>query len=50
MSQHFKDESVMRILKKLLVVAIPITIGASVMPLVNMVDNEFTITHPSCQR
>jgi len=43
MSQHFKDESVMRILKKLLVVAIPITIGASVMPLVNMVDNVIVI-------
>ncbi|MBO3444066.1 polysaccharide biosynthesis protein [Clostridium sp. CCUG 7971] len=37
-SKHFKDESVSRILKKILVVAIPITIGASVMPLVNMVD------------
>ena len=33
----------MRILKKLLVVAIPITIGASVMPLVNMVDNVIVI-------
>lgn len=43
MSQHFKDESVSRILKKLLVVAIPITIGASVMPLVNMVDNVIVI-------
>ncbi|MGL5314834.1 MAG: putative polysaccharide biosynthesis protein [Peptostreptococcaceae bacterium] len=43
MSQHFKDESVSRILKKLLVVAIPITIGASVMPLVNMIDNVIVI-------
>ena len=43
MSQHFKDESFSRILKKLLVVAIPITIGASVMPLVNMVDNVIVI-------
>ena len=32
-SKHFKDESVIRILKRILVVAIPITIGASVMPL-----------------
>lgn len=37
------DESVSIILKKLLVVAIPITIGAAVMPLVNMVDNIFVI-------
>lgn len=42
-SQHFKDESVGRIMKKLLVVAIPITIGASVMPLVNMVDSVLVI-------
>lgn len=42
-SQHFRDESVGRILKKILVVAIPITIGASVMPLVNMVDNVIVI-------
>lgn len=42
-SQHFKDESVIIILKKLLVVAIPITIGASVMPLVNMIDNVIVI-------
>ncbi len=42
-SKHFKDESVGRILKKLLVVAIPITIGASVMPLVNMIDNVIVI-------
>ncbi len=38
-SQHFKDESIGVIVKRLLVVAIPITIGASVMPLVNMIDN-----------
>lgn len=37
-SRHFKDESVSRILKRILVVAIPITIGASIMPLVGMVD------------
>ena len=43
MSQHFKNESVGRILKKILVVAIPITIGASVMPLVNMIDNVIVI-------
>lgn len=42
-SKQFKDESVSRILKKILVVAIPITIGASVMPLVNMVDNVIVI-------
>jgi stage V sporulation protein B len=42
-SQHFKDESVKTILKKLLVVAIPITIGASVMPLVGMVDTMIVI-------
>ena len=42
-SKHFKDESVIRILKRILVVAIPITIGASVMPLVNMVDNVIVI-------
>lgn len=42
-SKHFKDESVMTVLKKLLVVAIPITIGASVMPLVNMIDNVIVI-------
>lgn len=38
-SRNFKDEKLSRIIKKLLVIAIPITIGASVMPLVNMVDN-----------
>ncbi|SCI37992.1 putative polysaccharide biosynthesis protein [Romboutsia sp. 1001713B170207_170306_H8] len=38
-SKRFKDESVSKILKKILLVAIPITIGASVMPLVNMIDN-----------
>ncbi|MGL4913001.1 MAG: putative polysaccharide biosynthesis protein [Romboutsia sp.] len=42
-SQHFKDETVGRILKKLLVVAIPITIGASVMPLVGMIDSMIVI-------
>ncbi|CEI71587.1 MULTISPECIES: putative polysaccharide biosynthesis protein [Romboutsia] len=42
-SAHFKDESVSRIMKNLLVVAIPITIGASVMPLVNMIDNVIVI-------
>ena len=42
-SQPFKDESVGRILKKLLVVAIPITIGASVMPLVGMIDSMIVI-------
>lgn len=38
-SKRFKDESTLNILKKILLVAIPITIGASVMPLVNMIDN-----------
>ncbi len=42
-SKHFKDESVSRILKKLLVVAIPITIGAAVMPLVNMIDSVIVV-------
>ncbi len=42
-SQHFKDESVGRILKKFLVIAIPITIGASVMPLVGMIDSLIVI-------
>lgn len=38
-----KEESTGLILKKLLIVAIPITIGASVMPLVNIVDNVIVI-------
>ncbi|WP_250675103.1 polysaccharide biosynthesis protein [Paraclostridium ghonii] len=42
-SKKFREESVSRILKKLLVVAIPITIGAAVMPLVNMVDTVIVI-------
>ncbi|MGL6104677.1 putative polysaccharide biosynthesis protein [Romboutsia sp.] len=42
-SQHFKDEKISRIFKKILVVAIPISIGASVMPLVNMIDNVIVI-------
>ncbi len=42
-SKRFKDESVSKILKKILLVAIPITIGASVMPLVNMIDNVVVI-------
>lgn len=42
-SQRFKDERVSYIFKKLLTVAIPITIGASVMPLVNMIDNVIVI-------
>lgn len=42
-SKNFKEERVSRILKKLLVVAIPITIGASVMPLVNMIDSVLVI-------
>lgn len=42
-SKKFKDEKISTIMKKLLVVAIPITIGASVMPLVNMIDNVIVI-------
>ena len=42
-SKKFKEENIARILKKLLVVAVPITIGASVMPLVNMIDNVIVI-------
>ncbi|MEG0181789.1 MAG: polysaccharide biosynthesis protein, partial [Peptostreptococcaceae bacterium] len=42
-SKKFKEESVARVLKKLLVVAVPITIGASVMPLVNMIDTVIVI-------
>ncbi|MFR0019402.1 putative polysaccharide biosynthesis protein [Paraclostridium bifermentans] len=42
-SKKFREESVSRILKKLLVVAVPITIGASVMPLVNMIDTVIVI-------
>lgn len=43
-SKRFREESTSRILKKILVVAIPITIGASVMPLVNMIDNVIVIS------
>lgn len=43
-SKRFREESVSRILKKLLVVAVPITIGASVMPLMNMIDNVIVIS------
>ena len=42
-SKRFEEESFSRIFKNLLAVAIPITIGASVMPLVNMVDNGIVI-------
>ena len=42
-SKKFKEENIARIFKKLLVVAVPITIGASVMPLVNMIDNVIVI-------
>lgn len=38
-SKHIKVESTKTILKRILYVAIPITIGACVMPLVNMVDS-----------
>ncbi len=42
-SKHFREESVSRIIKKLLVVAVPITIGSAVMPLVNIIDNFIVI-------
>ena len=42
-SSHMKVESTGTILKKLLCVAIPITIGACVMPLVNMVDSVIVV-------
>lgn len=42
-SKNCREENVPTIMKKLLVVAIPITIGASVMPLVNMIDNVIVI-------
>ena len=42
-SSHMKTESTGTILKKLLYVAIPITIGACVMPLVNMVDSVIVV-------
>ena len=38
-SKNFKVESTKTVLKRILYVAIPITIGACVMPLVNMVDS-----------
>lgn len=38
-SKNFRDERLSTIIKKLLVIAIPIIIGASVMPLVNLVDS-----------
>ena len=42
-SKHMKVESTGTILKRLLYVAIPITIGACVMPLVNMVDSVIVV-------
>lgn len=43
-SKNFKEERTSRILKRILVVAVPITIGASVMPLMNLVDNVIVIS------
>lgn len=43
-SKNFRPDKTSRILKKILVVAVPITIGASVMPLMNMVDNVIVIS------
>ena len=42
-SKHMKIDSTATILKRLLYVAIPITIGACVMPLVNMVDSVIVV-------
>lgn len=42
-SKHIKVESTSIILRRLLYVAIPITLGACVMPLVNMVDSVMTV-------
>ena len=42
-SKHIKVESTKTILKRILYVAIPITIGACVMPLVNMVDSVIVV-------
>ncbi|MEG0180432.1 MAG: polysaccharide biosynthesis protein [Terrisporobacter sp.] len=42
-SKHLKAESTKTILKRLLYVAVPITIGACVMPLVNMVDSVIVV-------
>ena len=42
-SKHIKVESSFTILKRLLYVAVPITIGACVMPLVNMVDSVIVV-------
>lgn len=42
-SKKLREESIVKVLEKLMVVAIPITIGASVMPLVNMIDNVIVI-------
>lgn len=43
-SKSFKEEKTSRILKRILVVAVPITIGASVMPLMNLIDNMIVIS------
>ncbi len=42
-SKHIKVESTLQIMKRLLYVAIPISIGACVMPLVNMVDSVMVV-------
>lgn len=42
-SKKVREERITKILKNLLVVAVPITIGASVMPLVNMIDTVIVI-------
>lgn len=42
-SKKVREESITKILKNLLVIAVPITIGASVMPLVNMIDTVIVI-------
>jgi stage V sporulation protein B len=43
MSKTFNEDNNLTILKKILVVAIPITIGASVMPLMNLIDSVIVI-------
>ncbi|MEG1284410.1 MAG: polysaccharide biosynthesis protein [Romboutsia sp.] len=43
-SKNYKEEKTSRILKRILVVAVPISIGASVMPLMNLIDNAIVIS------
>ena len=43
LTKKYTNESILKILKNLIIVALPITIGASVMPLVNMIDTAIVI-------